>query len=431
MFPTPDTRPGYAFQDPGTGGAIAGGIQAVLQALLQKQKMEQQQAELGLEQQRAAQSAKYQNTLLAQEDARQKASQAAMLAQRQDATQVGQAIQQMGQPVTQPVQLPSHLGGGGVYSLPTGQTTTPEQAAQSLPGYLVPQFYEQGSPAIREARDRATEAKALKRQAATEAALRKMPGLKAINEFVDQAVQDNPEADPAAIRGAALSIMGPMVPEATLHAIRTKLGLVEGTPQETTLKIYEDWMRERAQAQFRPPKEGAGKLKVVPLQIKQAHLQNEQTVKDLDAFIARLGGDPTDPSKDAPVNPGGAFGLGNAVPWIRDGWGNYQKNVRKNTQFAEMESMVGKIRVRPVFNTAGKVVTGTEKAEINAILNNMIGPPDQQIRRARDLKAWLLNSNEGMRAAYAEGYEPMGSTYTDPAEAMNAEIPPFRPRGAP
>src|SRR5687767_15643098 len=101
----PDTRPGYAFQSPGDMGALGGGLEAVLAALIQRSKLDQDQQALGIQQQQVDQQGAWHQGQLAQAQA-----EAAAAAQvRQDALRqqqaVGQGLSALAQPDTS-VQMP-------------------------------------------------------------------------------------------------------------------------------------------------------------------------------------------------------------------------------------------------------------------------------------------------------------------------------------
>lgn len=92
ILPIPDTRPGYSSQVPGDVGALSGSIQAVLQALMQGQQMQQGQQQIDLQAQQVQQQGAYQRGQLANEAAKQRAAADKEAEEANRAAAVGQAL---------------------------------------------------------------------------------------------------------------------------------------------------------------------------------------------------------------------------------------------------------------------------------------------------------------------------------------------------
>lgn len=118
----PNTRPGPNTMVPGAGDAVAGGLNAVLMALLQKAKLNQGQQGLDLEAQRNAATAQYEQGMVANEQARQanlRDQQNRTLAQQQA---VGTALAQLAQPEVN-ANLPNPQMPGGVIPVSVPRAT--------------------------------------------------------------------------------------------------------------------------------------------------------------------------------------------------------------------------------------------------------------------------------------------------------------------
>lgn len=285
-LPIPDTRPGYAFQTPGVGGEIAGGLGEVIKALLAGQRIGSERSQLALHQQQVNQVGEYQRALIADAQARMQAARDAALAQQIGDTEVGRAIQQIGQPGT--VQTPLPTTRGISLPLPVGAAQTPEQVIQGLRPDLIPQFYAQGAPAIQAARKAGTEAEQAKARAAFVANL--PSGLRSYGQLIVQT--HNAGLSPE----AANKLFGDQldqVPESTVRAISkqhpewAKLDL----PPKELVKLAVDYEVQRNQAIFRPPEKGEA-LKPVPPGVIGAVKTNQAALDAIDQAIADLQANP-------------------------------------------------------------------------------------------------------------------------------------------
>ena len=238
ILPIPDTRPGYAFQTPGDVGALAQGLQAVIQALMAGR-------EAGQKQQQLDQTGQYYQDIAANQRADREDARAATAQQQANATDLGRALQALLTPASQPVTLPNGL----TAPLPVGETPGIGQVAAGLRPELVPEFTKQAGPIVKEQEA----AKEKRRQEASRTAF-----LNALS----------PEARPAGMALIATRDMG--LDDATGRQLFSTVWGQAASPDllATILRTHPDWaklpvpeqvalyvdeMRERTEARFRPP----------------------------------------------------------------------------------------------------------------------------------------------------------------------------------
>jgi hypothetical protein len=125
----PDTRPGYAFQTGGDGGALSGGLEAVLAALIQRQKLDQDNQQLAMQQQQVDQQGAWQRGQLEQDAARMQAAALADVETRNRKRAVGEGISKLAQP--NELTLPFGAAAGIPITMPG--TTLAEVLAQAPP----------------------------------------------------------------------------------------------------------------------------------------------------------------------------------------------------------------------------------------------------------------------------------------------------------
>ena len=113
----PDTRPGYAFQTGGDVDAISGGLDAVLKALIQRQKFALDEQQMGIQQQQVDQQGMWQQGQLAQQAAEQAARQAAFDQTAATNRAVGEGLGQLAQP-DMPMQVPIPGIGSSTAAIP-------------------------------------------------------------------------------------------------------------------------------------------------------------------------------------------------------------------------------------------------------------------------------------------------------------------------
>ena len=293
----PDTRPGYAFQNPGDLGALSGGLDAVIAALIKKRQLDQQQQQIGIEQQRTDQAGEYQRGMIEQESARQKAARDASLAQLLSQREVGTAVQAMTRPEV-PLQAVDFYGGavraGTIPPASLGeaiQMVRPENAAE---------VRKQGEPIAKEQEARKAEARG---KAARDAFLRSLPpDLKASGELLLLSKEGG--LDPELANLLAKESVSAVSP-ATVKMIAAKHPEWTGLPADEMVKLYVHEQQQRNEARFRAPSSGPD-LDNVPAGIVIAVKSNEKTIAALKAAREDLLSNPT------------AIGWVNRIPGIAD-----------------------------------------------------------------------------------------------------------------
>lgn len=136
ILPIPNTTPSYAFQVPGAGTAMAQGLEGVIQALLQKAKLDQGQQQLSIQSRDVAQQGQYQQGLLQDRATQQAMDQLKLLRESHQQGELGNAIGALLTPQpTGPINLP----GGGIMnpSLPTDPQQVLAQTSPEVRGELV------------------------------------------------------------------------------------------------------------------------------------------------------------------------------------------------------------------------------------------------------------------------------------------------------
>src|SRR5688572_8103338 len=170
----PDTRPGYAFQSGGDLGALSGGLDAVLAALIQRQKLAQDDQALGIQQQQVDQQGAWQQGQLAQDQARQQAADFAAIQARQLDQAVGQGLGQLAQP-DMPMQVPIPGIGSSTAAIPA---MTLAEVLQQAPPEARAKIIKEGMP-LEEKREAAALEK--RKSAAKQAYLQSLsPDLRAL-----------------------------------------------------------------------------------------------------------------------------------------------------------------------------------------------------------------------------------------------------------
>jgi len=294
----PDTRPGYAFQSPGDVGALGGGIEAVLAALIQRQKLDQENQALGIQQQSVDQMGAWREAQAQQQAAEFAAAQQAALARLMNEREVGGAIQSMTRP-EMPVQLPFGALAGQQFNMPPASLG---EAVQSVSPENAPEVIKQGQPIQKEKDAQKAAAKA---EAAKSAFLKSLPpDLQSAGQLA--VLSKDGGISPEIANLLAKEAMTAISPE-TIKMIAGKHPEWAGLPPEEMVKLFVHEQQQRNEARFRPPPASSmPDLDNVPPGIVTAVRSNEKVIEALEQA-----------KKDLLANPS-AIGWVNRIPGLAD-----------------------------------------------------------------------------------------------------------------
>lgn len=227
----PDTRPGYAFQSGGDGGALSGGLEAVLAALIQRQKLDQDQQALGIQQQQVDQMGAWREAQAQQQAAELAARQAA--AQQTAATNqaVGVGLGQLAQP-DMPVQMPFGALAGKTYTKPAA---TLAEVLAAAPPAARKEILKEGMPL----EEKRVEERA--KRAYMSALPKDLQEIENLRARAQEAGLDKPIVDSMMETAYADGVS----PE-TLKKIEEAFPVLKGMPPKVKIEFFMDVLKDRA-----------------------------------------------------------------------------------------------------------------------------------------------------------------------------------------
>ncbi len=421
----PDTRPGYAFQGPGDVGAMAGGMNEVLQALMAKVKQDQIQQQIDLEGQQQAQNAQYQQGLLGNEQSRQAFELQKYLMGIQQDQAVGQALAQFATPEDATARLP--FGVASTTSVPMGKSLA--EIVASAPASVRATVAEKAKPLQEE---REAKAKVKKEETAQQEFVKSLPP--EAQRYGRALVEAKKGTLPTEMLNKIwdADFAGGLSPTAEKEIDRALTPLmgpgIKEMPKLEKMAFYRKMLEERFQLIFRPPEQGQ-RLRPVPNTFKTVITGNEMAVNKIDQILTDLGYDPEtgedvsgqyagSTAGERIRNLRGAMGMGNIL-----GRRKAQAYLASDPDATKVLDAINQQRSITIYRQAGKVITPNESKLLGWVVNTDMGVPTV-VNRLMAQKKFAVEETDITRGLHPEEeYMPIPSFRKRPTPLRASQLP--------
>lgn len=241
IFPIPDTRPGFSTQAPGDVGALSGGIDAILRALIQGTSLNQGQQRIDVDRAQLEEQARYYQGLIANQQAQQRATEAARAAKLRGEAEIGTGLQALLAPG--PV-----LPAGGLKTI-QGPGPTLDQVLGTISPENRAEFLKSAEPVIK----RQTEEQTRRQQEAVYGDFLKSLPPEARPAGMTLVLARQSGMDDATARDLFRTVWEEAATPALLGTILRKHPDWATLPVPKQVTLYVDEQMRRTEARFRPP----------------------------------------------------------------------------------------------------------------------------------------------------------------------------------